>query len=204
MRRFETVVATLASSVCTTAFSATTSTDSLTDPRFNVMSTRAVTPAFSVTPSTFDVWNPCSVASMRYVPWWQVRCAVGARFGRNDVGRAVRAGIDDDDRHTRHRSLRRIHHDAGNRAALCLSECGNGKSENDSRYERRRQAIEAHGSSTRKADLKVGMMYLRRVIWGTCWHTRRTASTKLGRSSYRFLDRLYSYRKPLLTATSTA
>src|SRR5262245_40823500 len=68
IRRFDTVVATFASSVCTTAFSATTSTDSLTEPRFNVTSTRAVVPAFRITPSTFDVWNPCNVASMRYVP----------------------------------------------------------------------------------------------------------------------------------------
>ena len=68
MSRFDTVVATFASSVDTTALSATTRTDSLTEPRFSVTSTRAVVPAFRTMPSTFDVWNPCIVASIRYVP----------------------------------------------------------------------------------------------------------------------------------------
>ena len=143
MRRFDTVVATFASSVDTTAFSATTSTDSLTEPRFSVTSTRAVVPAFRVIPSTFDVWNPCSRRLDAIRAGRQVRRAVAAGVGRHDVGRGVRAGIDDGDRHARHRGLRRIHDDAGNRAAFGLRERCERKSENDSRNERRRQALES-------------------------------------------------------------
>ena len=37
-------------------------------PRFRTMSTRAVAPAVSLTPSVFAVWNPVRDASIRYVP----------------------------------------------------------------------------------------------------------------------------------------
>jgi hypothetical protein len=63
--RFETAVATLASSVCSVLFSATTLTDSVIAPRFSVTSTRAVAPALMTMPSTIDVRNPWSVASIR-------------------------------------------------------------------------------------------------------------------------------------------
>ena len=66
--RFDTAVATLASSVCSVVLSATTFTDSLIAPRFNATSTRAVAPAVTTIPWMFEVRNPCSVASMRYVP----------------------------------------------------------------------------------------------------------------------------------------
>lgn len=58
MSRLDTVVATFASSVEIVWVSVTTFTDSVTDPRFSVTSTRAVVPAFRIIPSTFDVWNP--------------------------------------------------------------------------------------------------------------------------------------------------
>jgi hypothetical protein len=68
MSRFDTDVATFASSVCSVEFSATTFTSSVIAPRLSVTSTRAVNPAVRVIPAMIEVRNPCSVASMRYVP----------------------------------------------------------------------------------------------------------------------------------------
>ena len=149
IRRFDTVVATFASSVDTTAFSATTFTDSVTEPRLKRdvdASGRA-----RVQGDAFDL-RRLETLQRRLDPiraGRQVRRAVVARLGRHDVGRGVGAGVDDGDRHAGHCGLRRIHDDAGDRAAFGLRERCERKSENDSRNERRRKALEAHDSSTR-------------------------------------------------------
>ena len=62
---FETLVETFASSVCISAFRATTFTDSVMAPRLSVTLMRAVAPAVRRMPSMLEDWNPGIEASMR-------------------------------------------------------------------------------------------------------------------------------------------